>query len=483
MGLGNIWRFPVLAGTNGGGSFLLLYVIFLFSWGIPLLIAEFSMGRKTNRGTIGAFHDFVGKRFAWMGLWMVVVSTIVGFYYGVVMGWTLKYFTIMLSGGVGSSSGLDIWNTFIGTGWQVIIFQVISILITAFIVYKGVESGVEKACSIMMPTLIILLVFLLIWAVTRDGAIKGLEFLFIPKGEYLGMGTTWTAALGQIAFSTSAGFGMGITYAAYLKKGQDTTLNSVITALGNSTLGIMGGIIVLCSVFALSASPAEAYSALSGESVPSIGFPFIFLTQLFGTIPGGWLVGAIFFIALSFAALTSMISTMEIGAANFIDVGWDRKKAVRFLAFVTILGGIPSALITVQSTAPDGGTFLLPALLENQMVVWDLGLITSGAFVAFAVYRYGINRFYKELVNTPDNDLVIGRWWPFTIKYLFPLQFTLLLAWTFYEVLHESVLTFATMLVQLMAVLMIAVWLNSWVGKKVERAPVEPLQSEEDPLN
>jgi NSS family neurotransmitter:Na+ symporter len=467
VGLGNIWRFPMLAGTHGGGAFLIPYVIFMFSWAVPLLITEFSLGKKTRLGTIATFGTFVSKKYVWMGAWMVIVSMFVGFYYAVVMGWTLKYFTISFSGGITPTEDtLSIWNAFLSSPLQVVFFQLFAIAVCTYIVYRGIAKGIERWNKILMPILIGLLIFLAIWALCLPGAINGLRYLFVPTGEYVGRSSTWLVALGQVAFSTSAGFGMGITYASYMKRKEDTTLNAFLTCFGDTSIAFLAGIAVICAVFALSGGVNAAMASLSGESVPVIAFPFIYLTKLFGTIPGGWFIGSIFFICMAFAALTSLISTFEIAVRNFIDFGWARSRAIILIGAVTLIAGIPSAMVVANITTPAGISYLAPIVLQNQMMVWDLGLIISGLFVAFAVWKFGPGRFRTELINTGYNDIYIGKWWEFVILYLFPLQFIGLIGWTIYESARTPTV-FLTLVIQLFILLLFLLKLNKWFGNKL----------------
>lgn len=218
VGTGNIWRFPREAAANGGGAFMIGWLLFLFAWSIPLLIAEFAIGKKTRLGTVGAMRDMAGRNFTWLGIWMLWVGTAVGFYYAVVMGWTIRYFWIAISGEMSAADDTAqtqaLWENFISSPFEVIFFQLIAVGLSAFIVYNGI-SGIERANKILIPCLISFLVVAMIYPffLNPSGAIIGLKFLFIPQTEYLFRSETWIRALIQSAWSTSAGFGMAITYA------------------------------------------------------------------------------------------------------------------------------------------------------------------------------------------------------------------------------------------------------------------------------
>ena len=238
VGTGNIWRFPREAAANGGGSFMIGWLIFLFAWSIPLLMAEFAIGKKTRLGTVGAMRDMAGRNFTWLGIWMMWVGTAVGFYYAVVMGWTIRYFWIALSGEMSDATDTTqtqaLWDNFISSPAEVVFFQLIAVSVSAFIVYNGI-SGIEKANMVLIPCLVAFLIVAMIYPfiLNPSGAAMGLRFLFIPQWEYLFKGETWIRALVQSAWSTSAGFGMAITYAVAMRKKEDIGLNAFLTGLAS----------------------------------------------------------------------------------------------------------------------------------------------------------------------------------------------------------------------------------------------------------
>jgi NSS family neurotransmitter:Na+ symporter len=474
IGTGNIWRFPREAASNGGGAFMIPWLIFLFSWSIPLLIAEFTIGKHTRFGTLGAFKKFAGKKYAWMGAWMMLVNIVIMFYYAVVMGWVLRYFTWALSGGFSGGADTEaMWSSFITSPGQVVFFQLMAIAISTFVVYKGIAKGIERTNKILIPSLFFLLIIAAIWALLLPGALNGLKYMFIIRGEYIGRADTWVSALSQSAFSTSAGFGMAITYAVYMKRKEDTTLNAFIAGLGNNAASLIAGIAVICTVFALSSSNVEAIHTMESGTE---GLAFIHLTRLFIIMPGGVFIAAIFFMAMAFAAITSMISGMEITVRNFMDHGWSRNKSLKFTSIFIFIFGLPSALIVLE-----GG---VPAFFKNQDHVWSFGLIVSGMFVFFAVWRFGINNFRKTLVNTEWNDLYIGRWWVY-IMYLFPLQFAFLMVWYFSQSISAHPDTwmfpwepegFMTIILQWGLAIAILIYLN----KRINEYPLVETQSEEE---
>ena len=481
VGTGNIWRFPREAAANGGGSFMIGWLLFLFAWSIPLLMAEFAIGKKTRLGTIGAMRDMAGRNFTWLGIWMMWVGTAVGFYYAVVMGWTIRYFWIALSGQMSDASDTTetqaLWDNFIGSPFEVIFFQLIAVAFSAFIVYNGI-SGIEKANMVLIPCLVAFLVVAMIYPfiLNFEGAAMGLRFLFIPQWEYLFKGETWIRALTQSAWSTSAGFGMAITYAVAMRKKEDIGLNAFLTGLGNNSVSLIAGVAVLGTVFALSDSTADGLEAVeSGSS----GLTFIHLTALFASMgTAGWIIGSIFFLAMSFAALTSMVSTLQGCVVNFVDMGWERKEAVRYIAVAVALAGIPSA-------------FSLE-FLDNQDFVWGTGLIVSGLMVAIVVMRFGVSKFRKELINTKYADVQIGEWWEYIIKYVFPIEFVAVFGFFIYEKLQDQshspiegmglgLFTIITMIVQWAIILIIFIFvLNNKIADKTKKGPVSDGNFDED---
>lgn len=418
IGTGNIWRFPKEVANNGGGSFMIPYVIFLLTWSIPILLVEFSMGKKSRKGTMGSFATFLGKHKAWMGAWMAWISTAIGFYYAIVMGWTIKYAATAFSLDYGNPQAS--WDSFISSPYLVIFFQVVAIGLTAFIVYRGVEKGVEKVNKILIPALFVLLIANMIWALFLPGALRGIAYLFTP-GEEIFLAQTWVAALAQSAWSCSAGMGMAITYGAYTKRKEDTSLNSFLTGFGDTTISLVAGIMIFATVFALSPSVTAAEAAVEeGGS----GLTFIHLPNLFGQMPYGEFIALFFFIAMAFAALTSMIATYENAVKNFVDIGWTRKKAILVLTVGMLILGTPSALIVMDISGHQ-----VPVFLDHQDFVWGMGLLVSGGFIYYLVYKYGITRFRRNVINSKYSDLKIGKWFDYLFKYVIPIELSLLVIW------------------------------------------------------
>ena len=451
IGTGNIWRFPRMVGANGGGSFLVPWLIFLFLWSVPLIIAEFALGKRSRTGTVGTFRIFAGNRFAWMGLWTAWISTAIGFYYAVVTGWCINYFQTAIRGGLGSEvDTVQVWNDFLQDPSQVIFFQTLSVLITMAAIWKGAKA-IEKVNVTLMVSLFILLfaaLFLSFVMDLDDGTLDGFVYMFSIQPEYLTQPETWINGLSQSAWSCSAGMGMAITYSVYMRKDEDTTLNAATMCLANNSISIIAGLTVMMAVFSVSDDPLGAVSG--GSSA----ITFLVLPEVFAQAPGGpvvqLLMVTMFFLALSFAALTSMISTVELCVRNFVDHGIERKKAVGFTTLAIFLFGLPSAALWILVDPETGVAF--PQFLEVQDHIWGYGLMFSGLFIAYSIWKYGWNRyrvwqdenditgfsfrdyldngvssFRDDFINTGDNDWWIGKWWDYIMYLGFPIMFGVLI--------------------------------------------------------
>ncbi|TDI85670.1 MAG: sodium-dependent transporter, partial [Caldithrix sp.] len=303
VGTGNIWRFPRIVAQNGGGSFLIPWVIFLFLWSIPLLIIEFTIGRETRYGTVGAFGKFLGKKFTWMGAFVGFCTMAIMFYYSVVMGWCLKYLVAALSGNTGLFESQAFWESFT-TSYQPVGFHLLAMTLGFFVIYKGVVAGIERANKILIPLLFSLLLLAAVRALTLPGAMSGLNYLFEPNLAALLNYRTWLEALSQSAWSTGAGWGLILTYAVYMKKEEGVVLNSFIAGLGNNTASLLAAMVILPTIFAILPYDEAMRAMASGNT----GLTFIWIPKLFEQMPLGSFFMIVFFLALASAALSSLIA-------------------------------------------------------------------------------------------------------------------------------------------------------------------------------
>ncbi len=414
IGAGNIWRFPRLAGQYGG-AFLIPWFIFLLLWSIPLIIVEFSLGKHTRKGVIGSFSALLGRRYAWMGGFVALCTMAIMFYYSVVTGWALRYFLIAATGQLGSTHPRDFWQQFI-SGYQPLIFHLIALGVGSTIIYNGIVNGIERANRILLPSLVVLLVIGIVRALTLPGASVGLNYFFHIRPEHLLNYRVWLEGLSQSAWSTGAGWGLILTYAVYMREKEDVVLNSFITGFGNNSASLLAGLAVIPAIFSLSPTLQAAEAALKEGND---GLSFIVIPQLFAKLPAASFFTSVFFLALFFAALSSLISMLELATRIFMDFGLSRKKALPVVSLLTAFLGIPSALYI--------------KFFRNQDWVWGLGLIISGFFFAFLVLRYGVRRFREKFINVVPGDIRVGRSFDYLLKIVIPLEALALLVWWLYQ--------------------------------------------------
>lgn len=329
VGLGNVWRFPYLTGENGGAAFVLVYILCVVLVAVPMLINEIALGRLTGKNPVGAIQTLGGNK-VWIslvGVLPLIVTFIVLSYYSTIAGWTVGYiFTSLFSINMP-------FTEFIATPEYVIPLGAFVILITAWIVLGGVSGGIEKATKILMPMLFVLLIVVIFRSVTLPGAGKGIEYYLVPDFSKIN-GHVVLAALTQAFFSLGVGWGMMITYGSYLPKTQNIVSSSLWVGAMDTSVALLAGFMVFPAVFAFNQSPTEG---------PTLVFNV--LANIFQQMPLGNIAGALFFLLLFFAAITSTISMLEAPSAYFMDQKkWNRKKAAWAVAIIAFLFGIPSAL-------------------------------------------------------------------------------------------------------------------------------------------
>ena len=424
VGTGNIWRFPRIAAKYEGGAFLIPWIIFLFLWSIPIIIMEYALGKGTRKGTVGAFAQLLGPRYAWMGGFVALVSTAIMFYYSVVTGWCLRYLVAALSGelqGLSFEKSQLVWNQFLG-GYEPVLFHLLSMASGAFILYRGAVRGIERANRVFVPSLAVLLLLLVLRAVTLPGAMKGIESFFTVQWHMLLDYGIWLDALTQNAWSTGAGWGLILTYAVYMREGEDIVLNSAITAFSNHSISLLSGIMIFATVFAL--IPVRAAEVISEPGPLNTGLSFIWIPQLFSRIPGGYFFSIFFFVALFFASMSSLISMIELAVRVLSDGGMSRNRALALVGVVGFSLGLPPALN--------------PRFFLNQDWVWGVGLIVSGGFFAFAALRFGLSRFRELYVNVKGTDLPVGLGYERIVRYCIPVEALALIGWWFWVAIQAD---------------------------------------------
>ncbi len=422
VGTGNVWRFPRILATNEGGTFLIPWLIFLFTWSIPLLVIELGMGKKARLGLVGAFGRLVGRKYSWMGAFVGLVTTAIMFYYSVVAGWCIRYFLMAASGqltGITDPAAAQAAFEIFADSGIAIVFHLTAILFAGWVIWRGVVGGIERANRLLIPGLFLLLIMAAVRALTLPGAERGLEFMFHIEWADLGNSRVWLEALTQSAWSTGAGWGLLLTYAVYARQQEDTVFNCTLIGLGNNSVSLLAAMAILPTVFASFPTFEQAFEVATYSGPASTGLTFVWIPILFGQIPGGAVFTSIFFLALTAAALSSLIAMIELATRIGIDFGLRRKRAIMVVGGVAFLGGIPSAVSL--------------DVFANQDWVWGLGLIVTGGFFAFAAIRHGTERVRTEWVNLPGNEVNLGRWFNTVLAVLLPLQFVVLLGWWVFQ--------------------------------------------------
>ena len=400
VGLGNIWKYPHMAGENGGGAFTIVYLICILIVGLPIVIAEFVIGRKTQLSPVGAFETIAPKsNWKWVGMLGVASAFVILSFYGVVGGWTLKYTLISLTGGFQQLAGDPetsgtLFNAFITSTFAPILWQILFMGFTIFVIVQGVKGGIEKWTKIMMPAILVILVILMIRGLTLPNGMQALDFLFKPKFEDL-TASSIVLALGHSFFTLSLGMGTMITYGSYLRKDQNLLSSALWIIFLDTLIAMMAGVAIFATVFAMGADPGAGP-----------GLIFVVLPTIFPKIAGGAIWGTLFFFLLFMAALTSAISILEVITAYFIDQkGWGRKKAtIIFGSVVTVVGAFCSLSMGAFNLTSfmDMSFFDVLDYLSSKYMLPIGGMLTA----VFILYRWGIPNFIAEMVVGMDNPNV-----------------------------------------------------------------------------
>ncbi len=475
VGTGNIWRFPRIAAQNGGdagaGAFLIAWVCFLFLWSIPLIISEYALGRKYRRGVVSTISNAAGPRFTWMGAFVAFVSTAITFFYSVIVGWCIYYFIYMLTHSLPMSTdtAMDIWNQYQGGGWPML-FHALAMGFGAMAIWKGVRS-IERVNKVLIPTLLVIVILAVVRAMTLPGAWSGVSYLFTPQWSQLAKPKIWLEALTQNAWDTGAGWGLFMTYAAYMKKEHGAVKNAFTTGIGNNTVSLLAALMVFGTVFAvlqteMGMSRPEILEIMKTSGPASTGLTFIWMPQLFARMFLGHPLSVLFFLGLTFAGFSSLIAQLELPTRVFVDAGFKRSRAIAMVVGCSYLLGIPSARNL--------------NILSNQDFVWGVALMISGAFVAFTIVRNGARQIRTVDLADPG-DWTLKVWWERVITYFIPIAAFILLVWwlvqsasteRWYNPLESF--SIMTCLVQWTLIIVILLLLNRWMNQRmVHRVTIE----------
>ena len=434
VGLGNIWRFPYLAAKDGGGVFLLVYIILALTFGFTLLISEVAIGRKTRQSAYTAYGALY-KPFSWVGVFASIIPFIILPYYCLIGGWVLKYFTSFITGDAAAAAGDGYFTGFITSYVSPIVFDVIFLAATAFVVFNGVEKGIERVSRVLMPILLFLVVGISIFSLTIEGeggrtGLEGFAVYVIPNFSGMSFKTFFyivVDAMGQLFYSISVAMGIMVTYGSYFSRESNLVKSVNQIEFFDTLVAFLAGVMIIPAVF--------AFLGMEGMQNSGPGLMFIALPKVFAKMGSvGVIVGAVFFLMVLFAALTSAVSVMEAIVSGLIDrFGWSRHKAVVIEGIAALVLGIIVCLgynvFYFEATLPNGVTaqildifdyisnyILMPVVAISTCIL--VGWILKPEVIIAEITRNGEHFTRKNLYVV-------------MVKYIAPLLLTILLLGAF----------------------------------------------------
>lgn len=413
IGLGNIYRFPCELGNNGGAAFLLVYLIVVVFLGIPVMLSELVIGRRGQSNAVGAFKKLAPKS-AWpiVGYMGVLCGFIIFAFYSTISGWTLEYIVKSVSN---SFKGKDLaameqdFSNFHDMGWRNVMWQAIFIFLTGFVVFKGVQNGIERYAKILMPVLLVILVILGIRSATLPGAKDGLVFLFKPDFSKI-TGKVLISALGQGFFSLSLGMGALITYGSYIKKDDNLTSTAFSVVLSDTLIALLAGIVIFPAAFSFGINPQAG-----------MGLVFNTIPMIFNQMMGGYWFCIIFFVLLAIAALTSTISLLEVVVAYLSEELHIKRQWATVLACVAtmLIGSFASLSLKSNTSLAFGGRTVFDWMdFISSNILLPLGGVL---IVLFVGWKLGKSHFFDEVTNSGKLKSPLKRVILFIIRYLAPL--------------------------------------------------------------
>lgn len=408
VGLGNVWKFPYLAGANGGGAFVVLYLLMIVAIGFVIMLGEMAIGRSTHLSAVGAYKK-INEKWAFVGIIGVIVGFCILSFYSVIGGWVLNYIGKYFTGGIVGSEAAEYFGSFISSTTAPIVWHFIFMLMCCIIVLKGISGGIEKASKFMMPALFILLIGVVIRSVTLDGAIEGIKFFLKPDFSKVTMSTVM-AAMGQAFFSLSLGMGAIITYGSYLGREENLEKNALIIPAIDTGVAMLSGLAVLPAVFSFGFEPTTGPSLM-----------FITLPSVFDAMPFGQFFGILFFMLILFAALTSAISLLEVVVSFMIDnfkIG--RKKATIGISIALFLVGVPCSLANgpMKDFLILGYNFFDFMSFLAESVLMPLGALLMCIFIG---YVWGVDNITEEITSGGKYKFVFRKFFIVMIKYIAPV--------------------------------------------------------------
>ncbi|WP_080792550.1 sodium-dependent transporter [Corynebacterium pacaense] len=417
IGLGNIWRFPGVAYENGGGAFLLPYLAALLTAGLPILFLDFAVGHRFRAAPPLTFRR-ISRKLEPLGWWQTIICFVISTYYAVILAWALCYIGFSVKRSWGDDAATFFAVDFLRATdpgvtpepVPLIMWSLIAIWIGIIIVAAlGLRKGLQLANRITLPTLVILFLAIVIYALTLPGAVDGLNTFFTPSWSALADPKVWIAAYGHIFFSFSIAFGIMLSYSSYLKRRSDLTGSGLVVAFANTSFELLAGIGVFAALGFLAYNQSVAVADLEGIS--GVGLAFITFPTLLSQMPGGQIVGVLFFLSLLFAGFTSLLSLMQVVIGSVADkTGWTGRRSAIFSGAVT---GIASLLL-YSSTAGLSILDVIDAFINN------IGVVSSAIVMVIAL-GWGV-RLLPELRDHINavSSLRVGKLWMVMIRFITP---------------------------------------------------------------
>lgn len=428
VGLGNIWRFPYTASSNGGGAFLIPYLFALLTAGIPILILEFAIAHKIKKSVPGVFGS-VKNGLQSLGWIQTFVSISITVYYTVIIGWSMNYAFYAFSSKWGTDTSGFFFGEFlnitdspfnigsINTGMLLALVAVW--LINYVVLSSGIKAGIEKANKIFMPMLVACLVIVAFRGLTLEGAVQGIDYFFKPEFSKLSDPTVWLAAYGQIFYSLSICFGIMITYASYLPEKTDIVNNAFMTGLGNCSFSILAGMTVFSVLGYMAAQQGVSVAEVSAGG---IGLAFVVFPKAINALPGmNGVFGAIFFLCLIFAGLSSSMSIIEVVVSS-IQGKFDVSRKI-VLRYIIVIGFLISLIFVTGA-----GLYILD-IVDHFVNTYAIAI---AGLVEILVLTYLVDLEELRSYANGMSDFSIGKWWIYTLKYLTPLLLAIMFVFNTY---------------------------------------------------
>lgn len=427
IGIGNVWRFPYVAGENGGGFFVLFYLLFLLIMGLPVLTMELAVGRHTGKSAVSAYRMLKPENKLWhLHGWAALAGNIIlMLYYTTVSGWMMTYFFKFLQGefyaGMQVQDVSGVFSSLLASPGEMAFWTVLTIVLGFFVCSFGLQKGLERVTKVMMGSLLVLIVVLAIHSLTLEKAAEGMKFFLMPNWEiveHVGFGNMLTAAMNQAFFTLSLGIASMEIFGSYMSKAHGLAGESVRICALDTFVAIMAGTIIFPACFAFGLRPDAGPSLI-----------FITLPNVFVNMSGGQLWGSLFFLFMTFASLSTVLAVFENIIALFIDTfGWSRKKAVIFNGILILIGSMPCVLgfnewshVTLLG---DRG------ILDSEDFIVSNLLLPGGSliYLLFCVSRYGwgFDNYLQE-ANIGSGMKISRRWKPY-LQYVLPVMLFFILA-------------------------------------------------------